>query len=208
MERHSDPEGDSDSTFNWKKPQLQHISLDFVERAKQFVLLSINESTLRVMARGAKGVFMLVKMSQALKAKLDVILSSDGLPSLLALKLKEVQDILSALLVLTGSSDATNALQILEADKCNTPGQVIRNLVMQQSYWREQERLAKDRAVASQTYVPEMAKNIEALASDEPVDLLSLAKRVLVWQEALPAGSALHITVANEPLHSWEISCC
>ena len=155
------------------------------EASKTFFQVVVTESVLKLLAKGKEGQRAVAMVSKALGERLagmDLTVFSP----MLRLALEEVAVLAACLRALCGENISGDPLANLK----NTPSlHVARNLLSQNGHWREQERRLKEQVVAMTTLLPELVEAEEKLARGKlDVPAQRLADRMVLWEEALPAG--------------------
>ena len=138
------------------------------------------------MGRGAEGAEALRSMSRAYVAHMTKeVLQVMG--PILRITIDELLILCQAVLSLLGEALPGDAVSSM---KMKSSLGLAKSFVAQNSFWREQEKKYRETKVAVTTLVPEIKSLEKELLAGEtslhPAD--RLAKRLLVWDEALPEG--------------------
>ena len=125
----------------------------------------------------------------------SLLAKREELPSLLVVALEAVQVVVGGLAFVCSlpSSDQTE-FETLSNSKAG-PANVTRQLLLQSSYWSGACKQARQQAVACKTLLPEI-QGIEGRLQKGDVPLsefVSVARRMVVWTEALRPGQGLHV---------------
>ena len=148
--------------------------------------LTVSEVVLKVLGRGANGKETLSSIAGCLSEKLHTLI-----PSLEGTVLKQTASELvllgrglKALLGEDGPDGDATAVEVMK-----TRFNVLRQLLAQNSFWREEEKRVLERRTAMATFGPEIWEIQMKVENGEALDATHLSRRVRVWDEALPSGS-------------------
>ena len=149
--------------------------------------LTITEAVLKVLGQGSAGRTVLESMAKLLLAKMPAVVAVVR-GAVLRQSCQELIILARGLLGLLGSTEVE--ADAVEKMKCHFT--LLRQLIAQHGYWRDQDRNMLERRTAIEAFVPEMAQVSKDVASKdmkEWPDIQHMVKRFIVWQEALPSGS-------------------
>ena len=177
--------------------------MDGVEAAQTLQRLLVTEALLKVVAKGKAAASIVRLMAKAIRdmlgAKLEQAKDEDMAP-IMKVACKEVLLVANALSVLCGETvpKPLEPLDELAASKTGPP-HIVKKSLQQTPYWADQEKRARQRAVAMMTLVPEMDK-ISGDIQSSKLDwsgFAVVAKRLVVWRTGLDEG-ALTVWKRNE----------
>ena len=170
--------------FEWQTPRLACISLPDNEAAKLFHRLLVPEAFLRVIGRGGEGREVLGWMADMVGKNLQGIIARVS-GTVTKQTLEEGLLLAAGMKALLG---VTMEVAAIETMKIRFP--LLRNLLSQNSYWRETDKRQAASHSAIAIFKPEIESVFAKLQKEDKwPDAAQLAGRMLVWDEALPAGA-------------------
>ena len=184
--------------FNWESPRLRQAGLSDLEASKWFVRLTINESILKLIAKGKGGQPAVAAIAGSLHNTLAPLLQDDSdIDVLLGVAVKEVSYIAEVLLILVADSHCKGGhkeVQMLDKLRQNqsTTIQIFATMVFKTPWWKSAEVQARQRSTAVMTHAAEMKNVMETLKAGK-VELKKcgeITRRVTVWRQGVPEGSA------------------
>ena len=162
----------------------------------------MSESFLRIMGRGQASTTAITSMAQACRDYL-VGLSFNDLSTVLRFTLEEIVILCNALLALLGHPVEGDPVTEMNSKSSLS---LVKRFITQNSFWRLMEKKYRQSSVAVATLMPEIGKFRDELCKDE-VDISQcqrFAKRIRVWDEALPAGSSPCTGNPEKPIQTSE----
>ena len=128
-------------------------------------------------------------MSSALLKRLKLLIDSHTMTAVAQAAVEEVQEICVFLLMLTGDlQPETGSLNAIMHSKSGSRT-MIRHVMGQKRFWKELELRAREFAVATLTYAPEMAKAQSDIVNMELHELAErVCPRLVLWKDGLLPG--------------------
>ena len=180
--------------FQWRAPKLADIPAEEIQQAKNFTKVAVNESLLKVLARGANGKAMAELLCRRLYDLLDPLLGAEQMKGdIMRLACGEVRDVCALVLLMCGTA-FPDAQAILErAGRFKTSCLAVAQQLPQVPHWRSAEVRCRELAVAQASFLPEMETAKQKLATeDSEFDLEYMSRivnRFVVWEEGLGKGA-------------------